>query len=605
MIKVSDRIKKLLAEMTLEEKLGQMTQAEKNSIPPEDVKTYMLGSVLSGGGANPVPNTPVLWREMVEAYQKAALETRLGIPLIYGSDAVHGHNNVCHTTIFPHNNAIGMTGDSNLARKVGRATALECVATGVRWNFAPAVSVPQDLRWGRSYEGYGQQTEVVSEFATAFIEGLKGKAWNSETSVLPSVKHFIADGAATWGSSQRIDRAQLEFDKTLAASNLGEEFAHLVEEGAWSIDQGISEIDEEELRRVHLPPYQAAIDAGALNMMASYSSWDGIKMHAQKYLMTDVLKGEMGFDGFIVTDYEAIDQVDDDYYTAIVKCINAGIDMNMVPYDYKRFITTLKDAVDKGDVSMERIDDAVARILNAKEAIGLFDTPLTDPALLAKVGCREHRELAREVVRKSQVLLKNNNVLPISKDASIVVAGKAANDIGYQCGGWTITWMGGTGNITTGTTILEGINSELGREVSYSQTADFSQKADIGIVVVAEEPYAEGMGDKKCLHLSVGDRALIDKTKESCDKVLVILLSGRPMLVSDEIDSWDALVAGWLPGTEGQGVADVLFGSFDFQGRLSYNWPTSMEQDSFLWNIGDGLSSAGLSSNSSKERQLV
>ena len=586
---ISERVLSLIKEMTLEEKLGQMTQIEKNSIPPEDVKTYMLGSVLSGGGANPVPNTPVLWREMVESYQKAALDTRLGIPLIYGSDAVHGHNNVCHATIFPHNNALGMTGDSNLARKVGRATALECVATGVRWNFAPAVSVPQDLRWGRSYEGYGQQTEVVSEFATAFIEGLKGTAWDDETSVLPSVKHFIADGAATWGSSQRIDRKALEFDKTLAASNLGEEFAHLVEEGAWSIDQGISEIDEEELRRVHLPPYQAAIDAGALNMMASYSSWDGIKMHAQKYLMTDVLKGEMGFDGFIVTDYEAINQVDDDYYKAVVLCINAGIDMNMVPYDYKGFIATLKKAVENNDVTMERIDDAVARILNAKEKLGLFETPLTDPALLAKVGCREHRELAREVVRKSQVLLKNNDVLPISKETTIAVAGKAAHDIGYQCGGWTITWMGAPGNITTGTTLLEGINDALGKEVNYSKTADFSERAELGIVVIAEEPYAEGMGDKSSLHISAQDRALIAKTKNNCDKILVLLLSGRPMIVTDEIDSWDAFIASWLPGTEGQGVADVLFGEFDFQGRLSYNWPKTMEQDSFIWNIGDGL----------------
>ncbi len=586
---ISERVLSLIKEMTLEEKLGQMTQIEKNSIPPEDVKTYMLGSVLSGGGANPVPNTPVLWREMVESYQKAALDTRLGIPLIYGSDAVHGHNNVCHATIFPHNNALGMTGDSNLARKVGRATALECVATGVRWNFAPAVSVPQDLRWGRSYEGYGQQTEVVSEFATAFIEGLKGTAWDDETSVLPSVKHFIADGAATWGSSQRIDRKALEFDKTLAASNLGEEFAHLVEEGAWSIDQGISEIDEEELRRVHLPPYQAAIDAGALNMMASYSSWDGIKMHAQKYLMTDVLKGEMGFDGFIVTDYEAINQVDADYYKAVVMCINAGIDMNMVPYDYKGFIATLKKAVENNDVTMERIDDAVARILNAKEKLGLFETPLTDPALLAKVGCREHRELAREVVRKSQVLLKNNDVLPISKETTIAVAGKAAHDIGYQCGGWTITWMGAPGNITTGTTLLEGINDALGKEVNYSETADFSERAELGIVVIAEEPYAEGMGDKSSLHISAQDRALIAKTKNNCDKILVLLLSGRPMIVTDEIDSWDAFIASWLPGTEGQGVADVLFGEFDFQGRLSYNWPKTMEQDSFIWNIGDGL----------------
>ena len=591
---LSEQIKALLSKMTLEEKIGQMTQAEKNSIPPEDVKTYALGSVLSGGGGYPTPNTPVSWREMVESYQNAALDTRLGIPLIYGVDAVHGHNNVRSTTIFPHNNAVGMTGNADYARQIGRATAVECVATGVRWNFAPAVSIPQDVRWGRSYEGYGQTTETVTEFTTAFVEGLKGDAWNSPTAVLPSIKHFIADGAATWGSSTRVDRNKLEYDRTLAVSNMGEQFVDLIDEGAWMIDQGVSEIDEETLREIHLPPYISAIKAGALNIMASFSSWGGVKMHAQKYLLSDVLKGELGFEGFIVTDWEGIDQVDPDFYTAVVASINAGIDMNMVPYDYKNFINTLKEAVEKGDVAMSRIDDAVARILNAKEALGLFERHTTDPALLAKVGCQEHRDLARAVVRDSQVLLKNDSVLPLNKAQDLIVAGQPANDMGYQCGGWTIDWMGKTGDITDGTTILQGIQAQLNddAQMHYSPTADFDKdtRAAVGIVVVAEEPYAEGMGDKTCLHVAFDQRALIEKTKAHCDKVLVILLSGRPMLITDEIDSWDGFIAAWLPGTEGNGVSDMLFGDHDFKGRLTYNWLKTMKQDKFLWEIGAGLS---------------
>lgn len=589
---VSERVRSLVKDMTLAEKLGQMTQAEKNSISPEDVNKFMLGSVLSGGGGTPTPNTPVLWREMVESYQEEALNTRLGIPLLYGVDAVHGHNNMRGATIFPHNNAVGMTGDSDLARRIGRATALECVATGVRWNFAPAVSIPQDLRWGRSYEGYGQTTETVSEFSKAFIEGLKGSDWNEATAVLPSVKHFIADGAATWGSSTRVDRDKLEYDRTLAVSDLGEEFVQLIEEGAWMIDQGVSEIDEQTLREIHLPPYQAAIDAGALNIMASFSSWGGIKMHAQNYLLNDVLKDEMDFQGFIVTDWEGVNQVDDDFYTAVVSCINAGIDMNMVPYDYEGFITTLASAVDKGDVSMERIDDAVTRILHVKEAMGIFEAPRTDPALLATVGCSEHRALGREVVRKSQVLLKNEQVLPLSKSEPLLVTGIAANDMGYQCGGWTISWMGMTGAITEGTTILEGIQATVSdaTNVHYSADGNFATKAKVGLVVIAEEPYAEGMGDKADLGITQAHKDLIAKTKTQCDKVIVLLLSGRPLVITEEVADWDAFIAGWLPGTEGAGIADVLFGDYDFTGRLSYNWLDSMDQDSFLWEIGAGLS---------------
>ena len=577
---LSERLDDLLDRMTLAEKIGQMTQVEKNSVKTGAITEMGISSILSGGGGYPEPNTPKNWRKMVDGFQEEALQSRLGIPMIYGVDAVHGHNNVVGATIFPHNIGLGATDDPDLVTKIAEATAVELKATGVRWNFAPAVSYPLDIRWGRSYEGYSQNPEEIRQMSTAYVKGLLGS--DMETSVLPSVKHFIADGAASWGTSTRIptgDLALIESDPTLANAKVGEWMMHYLKLGAWKIDQGVSNIDEETLRRDHLPPYLSAMAAGAKNIMVSYSSWGGFKMHAHKYLLTDVLKDECGFDGFLVTDWEAIDQIDPDFYTSVVESINAGIDMVMVPFDYMRFITMLNDAVQKGAVLIARVDDAVRRILQVKLEMGLFEEPYCDTPL-EMVGHADHRKLAREAVRKSLTLLKNEAALPVSKDEErILVAGAAADDIGFQCGGWTIDWMGRPGAITSGTTILEGIKEQVGETaVSYSAKGEFDERAPVAIVALAEDPYAEGMGDREDLHLSADHIALLERVRSQCDKMVVILMSGRPLIITDQLPLMDAFVAAWLPGTEGNGVTDVLFGDYPFSGKLKYCWPISMEQ---------------------------
>ncbi|MEM8859942.1 MAG: glycoside hydrolase family 3 N-terminal domain-containing protein [Chloroflexota bacterium] len=580
---VETRVDNLLKQMNLSEKIGQMTQVEKNSIKKGDITKLGIGSILSGGGGNPTPNTPENWRDMVNGFIEESLESRLKIPLIYGSDCVHGHNNCVGATIFPHNVSLGAADDEELVEQIASATATEMKATGVRWNFAPAVSLPLDLRWGRSYEGFSQDPSVISKLATAYVRGLiQG---DMEVGVLPSVKHFVGDGAATWGSSTRISADQwdlIDDDPTLANAKVGKYMLDLLKLGAWKIDQGVSDIDEETLRSVHLPPYVAAIEAGAMNIMASYSSWGGLKMHEQKYLLTDVLKGEMGFTGFVVTDWEAIDQVDPDLYTAIAKCINAGIDMNMVPFRYENYIKLLTRAVESGDVPMTRIDDAVRRILRVKVMMGVFEQPYCDVSL-SVMGCDEHRELARKAVRKTLTLLKNeNNALPISKESSgLLVAGRHADDVGLQCGGWTIEWMGGEGAITPGTTILQGMRELAGdqAEIVYDRDGNFGEiKAETAFVVVGEEPYAEGMGDRSSIHLAQDQIDMIKRVRQNCENLVVMLVSGRPLIISDWVDDVDAFIAGWLPGTEGDGVADVLFGDHAFEGKLQYTWPRSMDQ---------------------------
>ena len=580
---IETRVDDLLKQMNLSEKIGQMTQVEKNSIKKGDIAKLSIGSILSGGGGNPEPNNPESWREMVNGFIAESLESRLKIPLIYGSDCVHGHNNCVGTTIFPHNIALGAADDEALVEEIASATAMEMKATGVRWNFAPAVSLPLDLRWGRSYEGFSQDPALISKMAAAYVRGLiQG---DMKVGVLPSVKHFVGDGAATWGSSTRISAEQwemLENDPTLANAKVGKGMMELLQAGAWKIDQGVSVIDEETLRTTHLPPYAAAIEAGAMNIMASYSSWGGLKMHEQKYLLTDVLKGEMGFTGFIVTDWEAIDQIDPDYYTAIVRCINAGIDMNMVPFHYEEYIKHLTHAVEKGDVPLSRIDDAVRRILRVKLMMGVFEQPFCDVPL-SVVGCEAHRALAKKAVRETLTCLKNSNgALPMSKTSDgLLVAGRHADNVGLQCGGWTIEWMGGEGDITPGTTILEGMRNLAGdqAEIIYDAEGNFGQiKVDTAFVVVGEEPYAEGMGDRASLHLPQDQIDLIRRVRQNCEKLVVMLISGRPLIVSEWIDEVDGFIAGWLPGTEGDGVADVLFGDHPFQGKLQYTWPRSMDQ---------------------------
>jgi beta-glucosidase len=563
-INVEDRVADLLSRMTLAEKIGQMTQVEKDSIVKQDITAEFIGSILSGGGGSPSPNTPQAWADMVDGFQKYALQTRLGIPLIYGVDAVHGHGNLKGATLFPQNVGLGAANDPELMERIGQITAREMIATGIYWNFGPVVAVPQDIRWGRTYEGYSENTELVSSLAVAYLRGMQyvdgAQDLSAPGTVLGTPKHFVGDGGTAWGSS--------------TPQVMGHPYM---------LDQGVTDVDEATLRAVHLPPYAAAVDAGAMSIMVSFSSWGGMKMHAQRYLLSDVLKGELGFKGFLVSDWQAIDQIPGDYYSDIVTAINAGLDMIMVPYDYHAFIDGLTEAVENGDVAMERIDDAVRRILTIKFQLGLFERPFADRSLLPLVGSDEHREVAREAVRKSLVLMKNEGrVLPLAKDTPLIlVAGRAANDIGMQCGGWTIEWQGRAGQITPGTTILEGIRDAVsgGTTVLYRARGEFDQeKGDVGIVVVGELPYAEGVGDAQDLALSKEDIAAIESVRERSERLVVVLVSGRPVIVGDRLDEWDAWVAAWLPGSEGQGVADVLFGDYLFTGKLPYTWPRSMDQ---------------------------
>ena len=556
-----DRADDLLAQMTLDEKIGQMTQVEKNSIKLGDISALFIGSILSGGGGSPRPNTPDAWLEMVREFQAQAAQTRLKIPLIYGVDAVHGHNNVYGAVIFPHNVGLGATRDADLVERIGRATADDLLGTGITWNFAPVVAVVQDYRWGRSYEGFGENTDLVTELGTAYLRGLQGDPAKG-IRVLGTPKHFIGDGGTVWGTSQ-----------------------------TYPMDQGDTQMDEATLRRLFLPPYEDAVKNGALSIMASFSSWNGLKMHAQKALLTDLLKGELGFKGFVVSDWAGIDQVDSDYYTAVVASINAGVDMNMVPYDYVRFIDAMKKAVDAGDISMERIDDAVRRILVAKFALGLFERPVGEEDLLAKVGGEESRILAREAVSKSLVLLKNTNqVLPLAKTTpTIYVSGAGAKSIGLQSGGWTITWQGdSSANLTPGVTILEGIeNAVSGAKVVYDPAAMFKDEvdasgnpviADVGVMVMSEMPYAEGQGDNKAPAVSGREVRIFNNLRERVKTLVVVIVSGRPVDISAILDQSDAVVAAWLPGTEGDGVTDVLFGDKPFTGKLPYTWLRSADQ---------------------------
>jgi len=590
----NNRIEEILASMTLAEKIGQMTQVEKNSLTPEDVTQYFIGSVLSGGGGYPPDNSPAGWAKMVGEFQGAALQTRLGIPLLYGVDAVHGHNNVRGAVIFPHNIGLGAAHDPDLVYRIGRATAEEMAATGVYWNFAPTVAVPQDLRWGRTYEGYAQDSQLVSQLASAYIRGLQGDRLDDPFSVLATPKHYVGDGGAAWDSSMMVFPALPDIGVDHPTRFL--------------IDQGDTRLNEESLRKIHLPPYIAAIRAGVQVVMASFSSWNGDKLHAHHYLLTDVLKRELGFTGFIVTDWAGIDQLSDDYYQAVVSAINAGIDMSMVPMQYKRFITTLTLAVENGDIPMQRIDDAVLRVLRVKSSLGLFERPLPDPEHLSLVGSQKHRSLAREAVARSLVLLKNDaDTLPLAKDIPmLLVAGQWADDIGLQCGGWTIDWLGSSGTITPGTTILEAIRACVSpsTQVLYDPQGDFTDspalQAEIGLVVLGEMPYAEGFGDTADLTLSPGHIALLDRVRQRCNKLVVLLISGRPLILTPQLPLMDTLVAAWLPGSEGQGVADVLFGDVPFQGELPYTWPKDMSQLPLENALGDPLFPFGYGLTASK-----
>ncbi len=545
----------LLAQMTLDEKIGQMVQVDCAALKDKgDVKRYFLGSVLSGGNSDPdTGNTAQDWLNFVNQFQEQALQTRLKIPMIYGVDAVHGHNNVDGATVFPHHIGLGATRNVDLVRRAERVTAEEVAGTGIRWAFAPCITVPQDARWGRTYEGFSDDTELVSQLGAAATIGLQRKKISAEpTLVLACAKHFIGDGGTTNG-----------------------------------IDQGDTVCDEATLRKLFLPPYVAAIKAGVGSIMVSYNSWNGEKMHGQKHLLNDVLKGELGFQGFLVSDWAAIDQINtNDYKNSIERSINAGLDMIMIPNgadkpnNYVEFIAKLKDLIAEGKVSPTRIDDAVSRILRIKFALGLFESTATDPKLTASIGSPEHRAVARECVRESLVLLKNDkHILPLAKTIKhLAVVGAAADDLGMQCGGWTIDWQGGRGNITHGgTTLLAALCQTVSPEtkITFSPDASDLKNADAIIAVVGEHPYAEMKGDRSELNLSAEDCALIAKAKASGAPVITILFSGRPLVLNSALADSDAFVAAWLPGTEGLGMTDVLFGDHKFTGKSPRIWPSS------------------------------
>jgi beta-glucosidase len=560
------QVNELLSKMTLEEKVGQMTQADQEALKDiNDIEKYYMGSLLSGGDSDPKTNSLQDWTEMYERYQSHALKTRLAIPILYGVDAVHGHNNVLGAVVFPHNIGLGCTRNPRLVEQASRITALEVRATGINWAFAPCVTVPRDERWGRTYEGFGETPELVKTLGEASVIGLQGKDLADPLNVLACAKHYVGDGGTTLGTG--------------VPRKVGPEEIRL-------LDQGDTRLDEKSLRTIHLQGYIAAIKAGVGSIMPSYSSWNGVKCSGSRRLLTGILKEELGFEGFLISDYAAIDQLPGDYQSDVEQSINAGMDMVMVPRQYDVFFNTLNELVRSGKVSQYRIDDAVRRILRVKFAMGLMSknrSLLADRKLQQSFGSTEHRQAARECVRESLVLLKNQNkVLPISKQLRrIHVGGKSADDIGNQCGGWTITWQGKSGSTTPGgTTILQSIQKTVSNstKVTFSKDGTGADGADIGIAVVGETPYAEMDGDRTDLGLAVEDVAAIKAMKQAGIPMVAVLLSGRPMIINSILDQCDAFVAAWLPGTEGQGVTDVLFGDYNPTGKLSFSWPGSMAQ---------------------------
>ncbi|MCA1950810.1 MAG: glycoside hydrolase family 3 protein [Treponema sp.] len=573
-ISIEKRVEDLLSRMSLEEKIGQMTQIERGSLRAGDISRYKLGSVLSGGGGAPSPNTIAAWQQMLAQYQEEARNTRLQIPLLYGIDAVHGHNNLKDATIFPHNIGLGAADDPDLVRRIGAATAAEMAATGIYWNFAPCIAVGRDPRWGRFYESFGQDSGLVSRLGSAYIQGFQEglqdsfKAGGQAVHIKPiaTAKHFIGDGGTRWGTS-RTDN--------------------------YKIDQGDTAADEQYLKDVLFPPYQKALESQVRTVMVSFSSMNGLKMHAHKELITTVLKQQWGFSGFVVSDWGGIDQVDPDYSKAVAKAINAGIDMVMVPYDANRFINTMTQLVTQKQIPMDRIDDAVRRILRVKFEMGLFDAAQSaGQAERSIVRSAEHLALAREAVAKSVVVLKNNGVLPLNGEQlgkkTLYVAGFGADNMGIQCGGWTISWQGSPGPITQGTTILGGLKELLpNSNITYDAAADF-EKTDPGatcVVVVGELPYAEGKGDSAELSLPPRELEAIQKARKLFKHVILVILSGRPVILDQTARSCDAIVAAWLPGSEGAGVADVLTGKVLSTGKLPCDWPESVEQlplDNFI-----------------------
>jgi beta-glucosidase len=556
-----------LSKMTLAEKAGQMTQVANTYLKSNsDIATYGLGSVLSGGGGGPTGagGTASQWKTMVDNFQSYALQSRLGIPLLYGVDAVHGNNNISGAVIFPHNIGMGASRDAALVQQEEDVTRQEVLGSGIRWSFAPCVCVARDDRWGRTYESYGEDPSVGNPLASAAVTGLQGTSL-SATSVLSTAKHFVADGGTLYGTGS----------------------------SGYLIDQGDARITEAELNAIHLPPFQNAVNAGAGSVMISYSSWNGTKDHGNAYLITTVLKGNVGFKGFVVSDWAGVKQLPDTTYAAqVAHGVNAGIDMIMVPDDYVGTINAIVGGVNSGLIALSRVDDAVTRILNAKFALGLFAQPYTDSAYTSQVGSAAHRAVARQAVRESLVLLKNDGVLPLSKTGpyKIVVGGKSVDNLGYQMGGWSITWQGGGGSTTTGgTTFWQALQQETaGTSITLQNVGTRTQgnySGDIGIWVGGETPYAEGKGDSSTLDFGTDNSSALSNLCAHVTRCIAILYSGRPVIIKDQVPKANAFVAAWLPGTEGAGITDALFGG-GFTGKLPVSWPGAVTDEPI--NLGDG-----------------
>ena len=582
-------IRRIVAGMTLEQKVGQMTQPDIRSVTPDDVRRYYLGSVLNGGGAWPGQRKDARvadWLDLSQRFYDASMATDMAvkIPVIWGTDAVHGHNNVRGATLFPHNIGLGAAHDPALMTRIGHATARAVRATGITWVFAPTLAVVQNPRWGRTYESYSSDPALVRSYAEAMVRGLQGDL-NGGDDVLATAKHFVGDGGTFHGK-----------------------------------DQGETRASEAELIRTHAAGYYGALKGGAQTVMISYSSWTDTaakrpwgKMHGNRYLVTDVLKHRLGFDGFVVSDWNGIEQVPGCTKTHCPQSINAGVDLAMVPDDWKAFITETVADVRSGAIPMARIDDAVTRILRAKLRSGLFDgSPATGPHPDASaIGDPASRAIAREAVRKSLVLLKNERrALPLSRSGRVLVVGAGANSMAAQTGGWSLTWQGSENNnadFPNGETILGAIRRTVGAgQVDYSpdgKGVNFRRYRAI-VVVAAEKPYAEGAGDivfPATMRHSArypADLAVLDRVAGKGVPVVTILLSGRPVSANDLINRSDAFVAAWLPGTESQGIADLLFAAsngrpaYDFSGRLSFDWPAGdcLRRGVNQFRRGDGLS---------------
>ena len=556
-----------LSKMTLGEKAGQMTQAAWNYLKSDsDISTYGLGSLLSGGGGGPngAGGTAAQWKSMVDNFQSYALNSRLGIPLLYGVDAVHGNNNIDGAVLFPQNIGMGATRDAALVQQEEDITRQEVLGSGIRWSFAPCVCVARDDRWGRTYESYGEDPSIGDPLASAAVTGFQGTSLSS-TSVLSTAKHFIADGGTKYGTGS----------------------------SGYLIDQGDAQISESELDAIHLPPFTNAINAGVGSVMVSYSSWNGVKDHGNSYLINDVLKGVEGFKGFVVSDWGGVKQLPDSTYAAqVAHGINAGIDMIMVPDEYVNNISAITSGVTSGLIPQSRVDDAVTRILNAKFGLGLFSSPYTDSSYTAQVGSPAHRAVARQAVRESQVLLKNDGTLPLSKTGTykIVVGGKSADNLGYQMGGWSISWQGGSGTTTTGgTTFWQALQqATAGSNITLQNVGTRTKgnySGDIGIWVGGETPYAEGKGDSSTLAFGSDNSTQLSDICQHVKKCIAILYSGRPVIIGDQLPKANAFVAAWLPGTEGGGITDDLFGA-GYTGKLPMSWPNAVTDEPI--NSGDG-----------------